>query len=110
MKRMQRLCLATVLIGGVGGAALAQTPIRPPQPPNMPSPQSTIPEKIKPVDPSTTGSTSDNLSKKLEATDGVIKPPDNTAPGMVLPAPDPGTTRVIPPPGSPGGDQSIVPR
>jgi hypothetical protein len=102
------ICCATVMASG----ALAQTPIQPPRDPNMPAPQTTIPEKMKPQDPSSTGSTgsSDNLSKKLEATGGVITPPDNAAPGGVIPAPDPGTTRVIPPPGSPGGNPEIQPK
>jgi hypothetical protein len=66
-------------------------------------------------DPRSTGSlgrSSEPLSKKLDRTDGVIRPPANIAPEMSVrpPVPDPGTTRVIPPPGSPGGDQTIEPK
>jgi hypothetical protein len=78
----------------------------------MPPPQSTIPEKME--DPSTTGTVGpdDTLSEKLNKTEGVIRPPSNIAPDMTVPAPDPnpGTTPVIPPPGSPGGDPSIQPK
>ena len=55
---------------------------------------------------STTG---ENLSDKLARTDGVICPP-NTGPDMRLQTPEAGKTPVIPPPGSPGGDQSIRPK
>jgi hypothetical protein len=52
------------------------------------------------------------LSEKLEATDGVIRPPSGIDPGITAPAPvpDPGTTPIIPPPGSPGGNQNIEPK
>jgi hypothetical protein len=115
MKRARTLCLATILAGSFAGLATAQTAVQP-RAPNMPAPQNTIPEKIEPQsqDPSTTGSTgsSGTLSDKLEASDGVIRPPSNIAPDMTVPAPDPnpGTTRVIPPPGSPGGNPNIEPK
>jgi hypothetical protein len=109
MRSVEALCACTILAVGLAGAASAQTA---PQAPNMPAPQSTIPEKME--DPSVTGSTGSDatLSEKLEATEGVIRPPSNIAPDMTVPAPDPnpGTTPVIPPPGSPGGNQSIQPK
>ena len=55
---------------------------------------------------STTG---ENLSDKLARTDGVICPP-NTDPDIRVRTPETGKTPVIPPPGSPGGDQSIRPK
>jgi len=54
------------------GVALAQSPIQP-RDPNMPDPKTTIPEKIRPEEPDTTGSTG-NLSDKLSRSEGVIKP------------------------------------
>ena len=82
--------------------AMAQTPVQPqPRDPNMPSPQNTPPEKIEPGPGSATGSTG-TLSDRLERSDGVIRPPANMDSGMVRPAPDTGTTPVIPPAGSPG--------
>jgi hypothetical protein len=53
-----------------------------------------------------------SLSRQLDEGKGVIDPPpvgdaEIQAPA---PAPNPGTTPVIPPPGTPGGDQSIQPK
>lgn len=95
--------------------ARAQTPAQP-RDPNMPDPNRTIPEKIEPQqDPRSTGSGArpgESLSDRLDRTDGVIRPPENLSPDMSVrpPVPDPGTTLVIPPPGSPGGNQNIKPK
>ena len=126
MLHHRSLILATALIAGSAAAgayvpgALAQDSSRSTQPPSMPvlpSPQNnaTIPEKIAPQEPSSTGSTGGSgatLSEKLERSDGVIRPPGGVAPDMTVPAPvpNPGTTPVIPPPGSPGGNPRVDPR
>jgi hypothetical protein len=114
MKHARILILSAMLSGGLGAAALAQTPIRPPQAPNMPPSESTIPEKIEPQAPSATGSVGpgSSLSDKLEATGGVIRPPADIDPGITTPAPvpNPGTTPVIRPPGSAPGNQAIEPK
>jgi hypothetical protein len=95
---------------GLATAALAQTPVQPqPRAPNMPAPQSTVPEK---VEPGATGTTGTTLSDKLQRSDGVIHPPgaaDATI-TTIKPAPDFGTMPVIPPPGSPGGNQNVQPK
>ena len=49
------------------------------------------------------------LSEKLDQTAGVICPPD-IDPAIKAPTPSGGNTPVIPPPGSPGGDQSVQPK
>ncbi len=49
------------------------------------------------------------LSEKLDQTSGVICPPDVDR-GMKAPTPKTGSTPVIPPPGSPGGDPNIQPK
>jgi hypothetical protein len=42
---------------------------------------------------------------------GVIRPPEGVDPGILAPTPwNPGAMRVIPPPGSPGGDPWVEPR
>jgi len=73
------------------------------------------PDSTGPQDPRSTGwvGRSDKpLSDKLDSTGGVIRPPTDIAPEMSVrpPVPDPGTTPVIPPPGAPGGDQSVEPK
>ncbi|MEZ0169698.1 hypothetical protein [Microvirga sp. TS319] len=113
MKRI--LVLSVALAGGVT-AAMAQNPdVLNQRAPNMPPLQQMPPEKVEPPksvtpqDPPSTGST---LSDKLEQSNGVIRPPETGTPDMTVPAPvpNPGTTPVIPPPGSPGGNQQIQPK
>jgi hypothetical protein len=56
------------------------------------------------------GKAGDTLSDKLARTDGVICPP-NVDPEIKAPTPQSGNKMpVIPPPGGPGGDQSIQPK
>src|SRR5215475_11749039 len=52
---------------------------------------------------------SDTPSDKLARTDGVICPP-NLDPEIRAPAPDAGTMKVIPPPGTPGGKSDVRPK
>jgi hypothetical protein len=55
------------------------------------------------------GGSSKTLSDKLDQGGGVICPP-NVDPKMKAPAPETGTMPVIPPPGSPGGEQNVQPK
>ena len=50
------------------------------------------------------------LSDKLAQSSGVICPPDHVDPAIKAPTPDAGRMRVIPPPGTPGGDQKVEPK
>jgi hypothetical protein len=81
----------------LAGTAMAQPAV----PPNTPGP--TVPERVMP-----------EAAPGLPPgrTDGVVRPPAGIDPGMRVPAPNPapGTTPVIPPPGSPGGDLTVRPR
>jgi hypothetical protein len=53
----------------------------------------------------------DNLSRKLNNSNGVIPPPTQVDPGMnVKPPSDTGSMRIIPPPGSPGRDPNVQPK
>ncbi|MCB5173936.1 MULTISPECIES: hypothetical protein [Microvirga] len=108
---MRRTLIFTIMMAGSFTVAGAQTPSLQQQAPNMPPLERMPPEKIEPADPSSTGST-DTLSDKLQETEGVIRPPVTSTPDMRVPAPEPnpGTTPVIPPPGSPGGNQNVQPR
>ncbi len=90
------------------GTALAQNPqptaptnpTVPVAPPSAPTPP---PEQVAP--------SSGDMSSKLSQQRGMIKPP-NVDPGMTVAPPANGTatTPVIPPPGSPGGNRSVVPK
>jgi hypothetical protein len=75
-------------------------PTVPVAPPNAAAPP---PEKIAPADR--------DMSNRLSRQQGTINPP-NVDPGMNVnpPAHSGGTTPVIPPPGSPGGNPSVVPK
>ena len=56
----------------------------------------------------TTGSA--NLSDELSRSKGVICPPAEVDPGIFVPPKVGEVTPAIPPPGTPGGDPSIVPK
>jgi hypothetical protein len=51
-----------------------------------------------------------SLSDKLNSSNGVITPEDNVDPGIRKPAPAEGAMPVMPPPGSPGGQQDVEPK
>ena len=76
------------------------------------TPNTTIPEKMQPQENGTTGSGehSNSLSDELDRSGGVLSPPADIDPGLARPTPDVGTTRIIPPPGSPGGDPTVRPK
>jgi len=92
----------------LSGAAAAQNPQPSPPhetaptvaPPNAPQPP---PERIAPQG---------NLSEQLSRQQGMLRPPAMD-PGIHAPLPPQqrsGAMPVIPPPGSPGGDQRVVPK
>jgi hypothetical protein len=60
-------------------------------------------------EPSSKGA--DNLSRKLDNSNGVISPPAQVDPRMsVKPPSDTGSMRIIPPPGSPGRNSNVQPK
>jgi hypothetical protein len=115
MKAVLPLFFTGLLGLGAAGAA-AQTA------PGDPAGNQTIPEKdLSRPDASRRGrvqggSVADdhekNLSDKLDASGGVIKPPPGVDPEIVKPAPvpEPNSTPVIPPPGVPGGPPGPEPK
>jgi hypothetical protein len=111
-----RLSPRKLLIVGTAMAGLMAGAEQKAQAQNQPQTSETLKsESTGPQDPRSTGSVGRSnapSSEKLNRTDGVIRPPANIAPDMTVraPVPDPGTTRVIPPPGTPGGDQTIEPK
>ncbi len=100
MRQNLRFVLLTLtLIAGVGmpGAASAQ---------------SALPQQLKPTPPAQ-AEPCDPAKKPLSGcSSGVIRPPVTGDKGVVTP-PDKGKAMpmpVIPPPGSPGGDQNVQPK
>jgi hypothetical protein len=81
-----------------------------PAPPSMQA----IPEKMEPgpVAPQNRVAPHDDLSRKLDRSDGVIKPPPTGDAEIHIKPKDEnvGNMPVIPPPGSPGGRQDIQPK
>lgn len=60
--------------------------------------------------PPTVGGGSGALSDKLAQSKGVICPPAGVDPDIRVAPPAGGRLKVIPPPGTPGGDQSVQPK
>ena len=56
------------------------------------------------------GGSSQPLSDKLAESKGIICPPAGVDPEMQVTPPAGGAMKVIPPPGAPGGDQSVQPK
>ncbi len=71
--------------------------------------------KASPQDPRATAGDKrpgETLSERLDRNSGVIHPPVGVDPGIAAPVPDPhpNSTPVIPPPGTPGGNPTILPK
>jgi hypothetical protein len=119
MRMTSKIILASLVIAA-SGSAIAQAPPAPATPPQATAPPS--PQRAAGCAPSdrmtsapdgtaTTGQSREPLGDKLAKTDGVLCPPSGVDPDMHAPAPDTGgNTPVIPPPGSPGGDQTVRPK
>jgi len=121
MRTQTKLILMTALFAASGGA-IAQAPPAPATPPQQTAPPAPTQAAncaptehsggtVTPSDGATTGQAREPLGDKLAKSDGVLCPPTGVDPEMRAAPPNTGaTTPVIPPPGSPGGDQSIRPK
>lgn len=105
--------LAAVAISAPG--QVGQTQVSPgPGDPRLDDTEKSGPPDIRPRPPSGAPPGGEDvrdgetLSDTLSRTDGVLKPPEGIDPGIRVPAPEPnpGTTRVIPPPTGPDGTPS----
>jgi len=105
----------------LASAAHAQAPASPATPPAQTAPPAAQqPTNCAPMSPNgtgtnakdgtTTGQSNEALGDKLARSDGTLCPPSNVDPQMRAPAPETGKMPVIPPPGSPGGDQNVRPK
>jgi len=119
---MKPALLLTCVLTASFGAASAQKPPTPANPVQQTAPPAparsancaplppagtTVPEGSS---GSTVGRSNESLGDKLARSDGVLCPPAGVDPEMRAPTPDAGTTPVIPPPGSPGGDPTLRPK
>jgi hypothetical protein len=102
---LRTLSVTAVILMAAPAMAQNPQPASPTNPTVQVAPPSAAapPEKIAPP--------SDGLSNRLSQQRGTIDPP-NVDPKMTVhpPANTRGTTPVIPPPGSPGGNPSVVPK
>jgi hypothetical protein len=88
--------------------AAPQDPHHPLAPPSSSQPP---PEQIAPRDTVPGTQSADTLSDRLSKQQGTLRPP-SVDPGISAPLPSngQGAMPVIPPPGSPGGNQAVVPK
>jgi hypothetical protein len=105
MRKWRYAVFAAAMAAGAGSAMAQQ----PPSPLAAPGPRECPPDI--PNDPQAGQPAADgNLSERLSQSKGVICPPANIDPNIREAPPGGGRTPVIPPPGSPGGDPTIVPK
>jgi len=60
--------------------------------------------------PTINGDSKQNLSDKLASSKGIICPPAGIDSEMRQKPPEGGAMKIVPPPGSPGGDQRVQPK
>jgi hypothetical protein len=94
--------LVTVVTANV---LLAQSTATPP-----PESGATCPPDVKGEPPTVGGGSSEPLSDKLAQSKGVICPPAGVDREMEVTPPSGGHLKVIPPPGTPGGDPNVQPK
>ena len=105
-----------VFAGLMSTTALAQSPDVPSRgqdrAPQRPASDQVIPEQQGQGSLSVADDKGRSLSDRLNTSDGVLRPKGDPDPGIraKAPEPNPNSTLVIKPPGSPGGDQSIKPK
>lgn len=97
--------IAALLALACANAALAQSRVNPP-----PENGAACPPDIKGEPPTVGGGSSEPLSDKLAQSKGVICPPAGVDREMQVTPPSGGHLKVIPPPGSPGGDPNVQPK
>jgi hypothetical protein len=99
---VRQFLFALALLGAVTGVS-AQTPPAAQAPKDCPPGTSANAPGIN------SNGSKDNLSDKLASSKGIICPPAVDS-GIEQKPPEGGAMKVVPPPGSPGGDQSVQPK
>ena len=98
----RRFLFALALTGAATGAMAQRTQLPPDAPKECPPGTSANA-------PGLNDDSKGNLTDKLAASKGIICPP-SVDPHMQQRPPEGGTMKVIPPPGSPGGDPRVQPK
>ena len=119
----RKACMFGVMLSGLvlpmAAAAQAPPPTKAPVAPKTEQPDPNACQRADTPDTVGKGGESathrqdgkDDLSERLARSGGVICPPEHVDPEIKQPTPPTGGTMpVIPPPGSPGGDQSVQPK
>jgi hypothetical protein len=102
--RAHTLIAAMVATVAAAGAATAQPKG------DAPAPQSACPPDVAGEAPTVGRGDSKSLSDKLAQSKGVICPPAGVDQEMQVTPPGGGQLKVLPPPGTPGGDPRVQPK
>jgi hypothetical protein len=106
---MRALTLLAIAGGGFVALTFVDAQSQTPRPPSaVPLDTQQCQRGASPTPGETNGSAT--LSDQLAQSKGVICPPAGIDPGIAAPLVGGGRTPVIPPPGTPGGDPSIIPK
>ena len=104
------LRLTILIIAAFVGFAQAGVVLAQPTENTSPEQGVTCPPDVKGEPPTVGGGSSGPLSDKLARSKGVICPPAGIDRDMQVTPPGGGHLKVIPPPGTPGGDQNVQPK
>ena len=99
--------LTIVIIAAFVGFAQGSVVLAQPADNTSPEQGATCPPDVKGEPPTVGGGSSGPLSDKLAQSKGVICPPAGIDRDMQVTPPSGGHLKVIPPPGTPGGDQNV---
>ena len=101
---LRRFLAALALTAAATGAMAQQTQTPPDAPKECPPGTSANAPRLN-----SSSNSKGTLSDQLAASKGIICPP-SVDPHMQQKPPEGGAMKVVPPPGSPGGDQSVQPK
>ena len=104
------LRLTMLIIAAFVGFAQAGVVLAQPADNTSPEQGATCPPDVKGEPPTVGGGSSKPLSDKLAQSKGVICPPAGIDRDMQVTPPSGGHLKVIPPPGTRGGDQNVQPK